>query len=461
METGPEGLTELQDKGSKVYVYGICMVAAIGGLLFGYDTAVTSGTEGFLQAKFHLNADEIGWVVASVLLGCMAGAVLAGPLSNRVGRKKTLLLSALLFLVSAIGCVVPQNVSQLVVARVIGGVGVGMASMLSPMYISEIAPPRIRGRLVSVNQFMIILGFLVVYFVNARIAAAGDAQWNAQWGWRYMFGSEIIPAGLFMLMLLLVPESPRWLVQRGRLDAAEAVLARTGGSQYARDELQDIRAGLNQKGGSWLELVRPGLRKAMLIGVVLAVIQQTTGINVLLYYTPRIFRTAGASMLDALDYTVLVSIVMLAFTLVAFWLVDKLGRKLLMIISSAGMSLTLLTLGMAFGWGQEGGNWVLISLLVYVAFFSIAMGPVTWVIISEVFPNRIRGQAMSICVLVLWSVDFGVTQGFPNMLAKVQGAVFYPFAGMCAFAILFIGLVVPETKGKTLEDIERMWLRVE
>jgi len=435
------------------------MVAALGGLLFGYDTAVISGTVGFLRAKFSLNPHQVGWAAASVLLGCMAGAVLAGPLSDRVGRKKTLLLSALLFLVSAVGSVLPQNLDQLVIARMIGGVGVGMASLLSPMYIAEIAPPRIRGRLVSINQFTIIFGMLVVYFVNARIAAAGDTWWNVEWGWRCMFGSEIIPAGLFMLMLLFVPESPRWLVQRGRLEAAVTVLARTGGSQYARDELQDIRAGLDQEEDSWLELVRPGFRKALLIGVVLAVIQQATGINVILYYMPEIFKSAGVGTLEAMDSTVLVGVVMLAFTLVAFVLVDKLGRKPLMLIASAGMGLTLLMLGLAFGWGQARGLWVLLCLLAYVAFFSIAMGPVTWVIISEVFPNRIRGRAMSICVLVLWAVNFGVTKFFPHLLEQMQGAVFYPFAGMCAFAVCFIALVVPETKGRSLEDIERMWLR--
>jgi sugar porter (SP) family MFS transporter len=459
MTTRLQGRTASQYKGSKVYVYGICLVAALGGLLFGYDTAVISGTVTSLTEKFSLAPLDVGWVAGSVLLGCMAGAVLAGPLSDRVGRKKTLLLSALLFLVSAVGSVLPQNVDQLVIARLIGGIGVGMASLLSPMYIAEIAPPRIRGRLVSINQLTIIFGMLVVYFVNARIAAAGDTQWNVQWGWRYMFGSEVIPAGLFLVMLLLVPESPRWLVQRGRLDAAEKVLARTGGSQYAQDELQDIRAGLDQEGGSWQELFRPGFRMALLIGVVLAVIQQSTGINVILYYTPKILETAGAGTLEALDSTVLVGLVMLAFTLVAFVLVDKLGRKLLMMISSAGMGLTLLVLGLAFGWGQARGLWVLLCLLGYVAFFSIAMGPVTWVIISEVFPNRIRGLAMSVCVLVLWAVNYGVTKYFPYMLEHMQGAVFYPYAGMCALAVLFIALVVPETKGRTLEDIERMWLR--
>ena len=459
MTIEPDGGVALQHGGSRGYVYGICLVAAIGGLLFGYDTAVISGTLTSLEAKFSLDPGQVGWVAACVLLGCMAGALIAGPLSDGIGRKKALQLSALLFLVSAVGSAIPKNVDQMVIARMIGGIGVGMASLLSPMYISEIAPPKIRGRLVSVNQFMIIFGMVVVYFVNARIAAAGDVPWNVEWGWRYMFGSEVLPAGLFIVMLLFVPESPRWLVQRGRLNVAEAVLARTGGSDYARQEMQDIRAGLDQEEGSWLELFRPGFSMALLIGVVLAVIQQTTGINVILYYTPRILETAGAGALEALDSTVLVSAVMLAFTLVAFWLVDMLGRKLLMLISTAGMGLTLLTLGLAFGWGQAKGLWVLLCLLGYVAFFSIAMGPVTWVIISEVFPNRIRGLAMSICVLVLWAVNFGVTKYFPYMLEEMQGAVFYPFAGMCGFAVCFIAFVVPETKGKTLEDIERMWLR--
>jgi len=452
----PEG-----DRGSAAYVLLLASVAALGGLLFGYDTAVIAGAIDFLEVRFALNALWKGWAVSNVLVGCMIGAAVAGPLSDRFGRKRVLVLAAVLFAVSAVGSALPRNLLELVAARFIGGLGVGVASMLSPLYIAEVSPPTIRGRLVSVNQIAIITGMLIVSVVNWLIAeSAPQEQWNVQLGWRWMFASETLPAVLFLLCLLVVPESPRWLTKQGREDEALGVLTRVSGRKRAESELAEIKETIAAESGSFWELFRPGVRRAMLIAVVLAVLQQVTGINAVLYYAPGIFRSSGTEVTStqALLQTVALQAVNLLFTLVAIWVVDRGGRRPLLLATSAAMGVSLLLLGGAFQLRMPP-VWVFLFTLAYVGSFAVAMGPVVWVVLSEIFPTRTRGRAMGIATVALWIACFTVSQTVPAMFSRFgQAATFWTYAAMCVVAFFFVLFCVPETKGKTLEQIERQWL---
>ncbi len=443
--------------GSVAYLVLLTMVAALGGLLFGYDTAVISGAIGFLGERFALDAVAKGWAASCVLVGCIVGAAFAGALSDRYGRKKIMLVSAVLFAVSALTAAIPRTLAGFVWARFLGGVGVGMASMLSPMYISEVAPARARGALVSVNQLAIIFGMLVVYFVNAWIAGLGDQQWNVQYGWRWMFASGLLPAVLFLGLLCFVPESPRWLVEHGREDVARRILERIGGARHAEREVLEVRDVMRCEPADWAMLLSPGIRRALVIGVVLAVLQQVTGINTVLYYAPEIFKQAGATTTRALNDTVIVGIVNLVFTVVAIAVVDLLGRKPLLLIASAGMGASLAALGVAFLRGWTGVP-VLVPVLTYVASFAVAMGPVVWVVMAEIFPTRIRGRAMSLATVCLWVACFAVSQTFLWLLENLKGNAFFLYAGLCAVAFFFVLACVPETRGKSLEQIERDWL---
>lgn len=452
-------MNDRSEAGSVAYVVLLALVAALGGLLFGYDTAVISGATGFLRLRFGLDDFWEGWTAACTLLGCMAGAGMAGALSDRFGRRKVMLLAAVLFALSAIGAALPRGLRDLIIARIVGGLGIGIASMMSPMYIAEVSPSRIRGRLVSVNQFAIIFGMLLVYFVNACIARQGDQEWNVNAGWRWMFGSGVLPALLFFILLFFVPESPRWLVRRGQPDRAESILARIGGPEHARREIIEIREALSMETGSLGQLLEPGMRRPLLIGVGLAILQQITGINIVLYYAPKIFASTGLEITSAIGDTVFVGAVNLAFTIVAIWVVDRAGRKPLLLIAAAGMGLSLALLGEAFRRQQFQGPWVLILVLTYVASFAIAMGPVVWVVIAEVFPTGIRGRAMAVATTCLWFACFMVTLTFPRMLDRFAGNTFHIYAAMCALCFVFVAAWVPETKGKSLEEIERSWLR--
>jgi SP family arabinose:H+ symporter-like MFS transporter len=438
------------------FVLRTALVAALGGLLFGYDTAVISGAIGFLTSHFDLNPMQQGWAVSCTLIGCIVGAASAGWMSDRYGRKRILILSAILFMISAVWSALPHSLSEFVIARMIGGFGVGIASMLSPLYISEMAPARLRGRLVSLNQFAIIFGMLLVCFVNARIVTLGTAAWQTDYSWRWMLGSEVLPAGLFWLLLYTIPESPRWLVQQGHTEEAQAILTRIDGAAHAESELQEISKAIAMGNGSIRELLKPGIRIALMIGIVLAILQQVTGIQVVLYYAPEIFKQAGISSAQALNHTVIVGAVNLLFTLVSLWIVDKVGRKPLLLIASVGMGLSLSVLGCTF-YFELTGPWVLGAVLAYVASFAVAMGPVVWVVMSEIFPTRIRGRAMSICTSILWIACFMMSQFFPSLLEKFQGNVFFLYAVMCAVSFLFVLFCIPETKQKSLEDIERSW----
>ena len=540
--------------GSTRYVYLLASVAALGGLLFGYDTAVIAGAIGFLQKHFELDPQLWkGWAAACALIGCAVGAALAGMLSDRFGRKKVLMFSAILFLVSALGTALPRSFTEFIIYRIIGGFGVGAASITSPMYIAEISPARIRGRMVSINQFAIISGMLVVYFVNMFIggygAAAdrrtvadylskhlgavdsgvvaeltkdphndglsaedfvaeyrdrldsrviakylvergvemrvvvgfltetgaaidprivdladqGRAAWNVRCGWRWMFGSESLPAVLLLVMMFFVPESPRWLAKQRRHEEALAILARVGGPRHAQAELAEIKDAIAHESESLAQLFTPGMRIVLMIGVVLAVLQQVTGINVFLYYAPEIFKSMGSDVNTALVLTVLVGAVNLGFTVAAIWLVDRVGRKPLMLIGFTGMGLSLLAVGLAAYYHQTA-TWVLVFVLSYIACFAISVGPVTWVILSEIFPTRIRGRAMAIATVCLWLANYVVTQTFTIMKEDQwlveqfhYGFPYWIYAAFCAVSVIFVARYIPETKGKTLEEIERSW----
>jgi len=450
--------------GSTTYVFMVTLVAALGGLLFGYDTGVINGAIGPLTAHFQLDDVRQGWAMGCALLGCALGAAGAGPLSDRFGRKKALIVSALLFFISAVGTALPRTLTAFILYRILGGLGVGAASIISPMYIAEISPARIRGRMVSVNQFAIVTGFLVVYFVNYFIALQGDELWNERLGWRWMFGSEALPALGLMILSLAVPESPRWLTKQGRSEEALRILTRVDGAAYAQAELTEIREALTHESGSLRQLLLPGMRIVLVIGVVLAVLQQITGINVFLYFGTEIFKKMGSGTNAALLQTIVVGVVNLTFTVIAIWTVDRIGRKPLMMIGSAGMGISLAAMGLA-AYLQSTGLWMLLFILGYIACFALSVGPVTWVILSEIFPTRIRGRAMAVATVCLWIANYLVSQTFPMMDENPwlvatfhRGFPFWLYGAFCVVLLLCVWRLVPETKGKSLEQIERHWL---
>jgi SP family xylose:H+ symportor-like MFS transporter len=458
----------MADRGSVPYLVAVSLIAALGGLLFGYDTAVIAGAGDFLDAHFRLDPAAQGWARSSALLGCVIGVSFAGVLSDRFGRKRALIAAAILFLLSSIGTAVPPTFAVFVIFRIMAGLGVGVASMASPMYIAEITPARIRGRMVSVNQFAIVSGMLVIYFVNYFIARQGDAAWQTETGWRWMFASGAIPSGIFLLLCLLVPESPRWLVEAGRRGEALSLLARIGGRRSAALEIVEIERAISEERGSLRDLFSPGLRRVLAIGTALAVLQQVTGINVFLYYAPSIFKDIGGEGVDAsLLQTIVVGAVNLGFTVVAIWTVDRIGRKPLMVVGSIGMGISLVGMGLASHLtGGQVASWLLLLILAYIGCFALSVGPVTWVILSEIFPNRIRGRALSIATFCLWSANFVVTQTF-RMMDRDAGLVerfhhgfpFYIYGAFCAILLVVVVRFVPETKGKSLEEIERFWER--
>lgn len=446
------------------YATLLSTVAALGGLLFGYDTAVVAGAIGFLRDHFSLDAAETGFAASSALLGCILGAAGAGSLSDRFGRRRALLLSALFFTVSAIWSAIPNSLTEFNIARVIGGVGVGMASMLSPLYIAEIAPAGIRGRLISFNQFAIVSGILLVYFVNYWIAGLGDQAWNTSTGWRWMFGSETVPALLFMLSLAAIPESPRWLIKQGKVDEATATLTRLSGAAQAHHEVREITEAIALEGSSMRDLLRPGIRRTFVIGLSLAVLQQVTGINVFLYYAPEIFKSLGSGTDAALLQTVVIGACNVLFTVVAIRTVDRLGRRPLLMIGAAGMGAALAGLGWS-AYTSTTAAWTLIFILGYIACFALSMGPVVWVVLAEIFPTRLRGRAMAVATFLLWMSNFIISQTFPMLDANAwlvehfhHAFPFWLYAFFCVATVVLVWRFLPETKGKTLEEIERSWI---
>jgi len=444
---------------SKVkYTYLICAVAAFGGLLFGYDTAVIAGAIGYLQVKFELSPMLTGWAASSAIWGCVFGALFSGALSDKYGRKKVLLLSGLLFTLSALGSAVPDNLTQFVMARFIGGLGVGSASMLSPLYISEIAPAKIRGMLVTLYQLAIVFGINIIYIVNYLIANTHDQVWNVQLGWRYMLGSEGIPAILFFILLFFVPESPRWLVKENRSDEALKILNKINGPEETHQILKEIKEAVNEEKGSFLDLFKPGIRKAMVVGSVLALFSQVTGINAIIYYAPEIFKQVGFGSESALFQTMIIGFVNMLFTLVAIRFIDYWGRRTLLIWGISGMVSCLLGMGMFFYFEITIGPLLLLFILGFIASFASSLGPIPWVLISEIFPTKTRGTAMSFSIVILWLGVVLITQFFPVLLSLFGGAfTFWIFMINALILLIFTLIFIPETKQKTLEEIQEIW----
>lgn len=449
----------------------VTSVAALGGFLFGFDTAVISGTIDALRDKFALDSVMEGWIVSCALVGCIFGALMAGALSDKLGRKKVLIISAALFLISAIGSTIPNSVMVLVLARVIGGLGIGMASMLSPLYISEYSPAPLRGRMISLFQLAIVIGILAAYFSNAWIVM--NAQKNASispnsgfWSyifleesWRGMFFVSAVPAALFLVMLFFIPESPRWLAKQGQKEKAVSLLSKVIGAREARKEMEELEQLLSIEKGSITELFKPSMRRQLLIGVLLPFFSQITGINVIIYYGTSIFKEAGLGIDSAFGAQVLVGFINLLFTIIAIWKVDQFGRKPLLQIGSFGLMLTLLLLGTLFGLGGTTSFIIPLLFCFHVALFAMSFGPVTWIVIAEIFPTKIRGQAMAIGTFTIWISCALVSQTFP-WLRDNLGTVstFFIFAIFFCPSIWLIWCKIPETKQKTLEEIERYWL---
>ena len=456
-----------KQKYNYVYIWSISLVAAMGGLLFGYDWVVIGGAKPFYEEFFQLdNSVRIGWAMSSALLGCLLGSVVSGGLSDRFGRKHLLLLSGFLFIFSALGTGGAQSFSMFIWFRILGGIGIGLASNLSPMYIAEVAPAEMRGRFVAVNQLTIVIGVLSAQTVNWLIAqpVADDAtsieilnSWNGQTGWRWMFAAETIPAALFFILMFFVPESPRWLIKNGQDKLAETILTKIGGSVFAQSGITDIRQTLKNEieRVNYKDLLEPKLLKILFLGMFLAVFQQWCGINTIFYYAEEVFAAAGYGVSDMLLNIVITGSIMLIATLFAINTVDRWGRKVLMLIGAGGLAVVYLFIGGSY-FLQIKGLPVLVLVISAITIYSFTLAPIVWVLISEIFPNRIRGAAVSIAVFSLWTASLILTYTFPFLNNGLGTAgTYWLYAGICAAGFFVLIAKLPETKGKSLEDIER------
>ena len=457
------------DPGNKTtsLLWKVTFVASLGGVLFGFDTAVISGTFGMVETQFGLSKLQVGWFGSSALIGAIAGALIAGKLSDQYGRKPILLLSAILFFLSALFSSVPPDYFWLICARLLGGVGVGMASVLSPLYISEFAPARIRGRLVAMYQFSIVAGILLAYFSNwlllnyagGEIVLENSGLWHRVFVaeiWRGMFAAEMIPSGLFFLLLLLVPESPRWLIDQGKKVRGWAILERINGTVdriVLTSRTNDERKKLGIK-----TLMQPGWRKALAVGVGLSVFGQFTGVNIVIYYGPTILESAGYALSNAIQFQVLIGIINLLFTIIALFKIDSWGRRPLLIGGMISVFVSLCGLGILFSGSEASGIWAVVILCIYIASLALSINAVIWVLIGEIYPTHIRGQAMSIATFANWTTNFAAAFLFPWYVNIVgMGVGFFTFAGFSLVGTLFFVRFVPETKGKSLEEIEEYW----
>lgn len=450
------------------FLWAICLVAAMGGLLFGYDWVVIGGAKPFYELYFHIAESPFqqGLAMSTALIGCLIGAAASGMLTDRYGRKWLLLLSAFFFTASSIGTALAPDFTTFNIARLIGGVGIGLASNLSPMYIAEISPAQKRGQFVSINQLTVVIGILAAQIVNWWIArdvpaeatsAALDGSWYVQFGWRWMFAACAVPAAVFFMMVLFVPESPRWLAKAGRFDEAEKILRRVGGPEYASLQIESIRQTLSSEETGHVhfrDLLAPDVRRILILGIGLAVLQQWCGINVIFNYAQEVFAAAGYSISGVMQSIVVTGIVNLIFTVVAVYTVDRWGRRALMLFGASGLALIYIVLGAAY-YAQSRGIHMVILILAAIACYAMSLAPVTWVVISEIFPNRIRGAGVSVSVLALWSACTVLTFTFPylNLYLDSHGT-FWLYAAICIAGFAFIWRRLPETKDKTLEQIE-------
>lgn len=454
------------NKRKQGYTLAVSSVAALGGFLFGYDWVVIGGAKPFYETYFAIQNNPFmqGWVMACAIVGCIVGVVVSGSFSDRFGRKPLMLIAAVIFLVSAAATGFAQELHVLIWFRLLGGMGIGIASALSPMYIAEIVPAKFRGFYVSINQLTIVLGILAAQLTNWIIADPVVAtenfasSWNVVHGWRWMFWACSIPALLYMVMLLFIPESPRWLLVARRYQKATIVLERIGGADYAHEIVEETKKGaeVQQESVNWRYFLTPRIRKILLIGIVLAAFQQWCGINVIFNYAQEIFQAAGYGVSDILFNIVITGIINVVFTLVGMYAVDRLGRRTLMILGASSLLCIYVLLGICYYY-QVTGLAVLLLVLTAIACYGMTLAPVTWVVLSEIFPNRIRGRAMAIATFSLWIACFILTYSFP-LLNTALGAygIFWLYGLVCFFGLLFIKYKLPETMGKSLEEIEEV-----
>ena len=434
------------------YVAFLASTAALGGLLFGFDIAIITGAGPYITREFSLGDLSLGWAFSSLLFGCVLGCFLAGRLTDRYGRKKLLVIVALLFAMTSIATAMAPTFTVFVIARLLGGVAVGGVSLLSPMYVSEVSPPSIRGRLGTLYQLSIVIGIVVSYSLNYLLRNTGPNNW------RWMFLTGVVPSAVFLLFASLAPESPRFLAITGRVDEAFVVLERIGGAKGAREQITEITATAHAETRSWRKLMRPGVRRALAVGTALAILIQVSGINTIVDYAPAIFQSAGWKVDGALASTFVVGMTEFVFTLVSLWIIDRFGRKPLYIVGSSGMMLFLVSLMVTVLAGHFHGPIVLVLVLSYLAFFSACIGPVFWTLMPEIFPNDVRGMAMTVPVLVQWVANAVVVLLFPFAFHVIGKAFTFGFLALMALAQgIVTWLYVPETKNKPLEQIESFW----
>lgn len=445
-----------------------CAVAALGGFLFGFDMAVVSGILPLVSKQFLLSAFQQGWFVSSALVGCIVGVAVAGEFGDRYGRRRVLLLAAVLFLLSALGCGLLSNFSSIIVARIMGGIGVGIASSIVPLYISEIAPARVRGQLVTYYQLAVTFGILVAYLSNAFLLQLSSnmgtniSGWISVWFqeqvWRGMFMVGVLPALLFLLGLLAIPESPRWLLQKGQINKGTILLKRFVGDAETTSDLESRRQQ-EHRPGSYRDLFSPSLRKPLLLGILLPLFSQFCGINAIIYYGPSILNTTGVSLSSSLQSQIIFGAANFLFTLIAVWKVDHLGRRPLYLIGTSLASVSLVAVGTCLYIGETQSIVLLISIIVFLASFAFSIGPLKFVVAAEIFPSHIRARAMALSIMVMWIADTIIGQLTPVLLEKIGPSfTFWFFALSCALAFVTVFRLLPETKGKTLESIEREWM---
>ena len=442
------------------FVTAIVIIASLGGLLFGYDTGVIAGANGFLKTEFHMTAAMTGLVSSSIDLGAMVGVLIAGFLGDKLGRKKALMVAGVTFVICSLITAFASGVAILVIGRFLGGIGIGLASLLSPLYIAEVAPPKIRGRLVGTNQLAIVSGIFIVYFVNAAIVATHSTVWNQTTGWRWMFAMGVIPGIIFFLLLFAVPESPRYLVTRGRDESALSILTRVNGPVQANHDLADIRESIKIVPDSFRkEIFSPGIRRALGIGVLLAIFQQFTGTNAVGYYAPMIFKAAGAGTNASFYDTVWIGAIKVVFVIVLMFIVDRIGRKRLLVLNGWFMALFLAILGIVFALPHMI-TWLVLGLVfLHTIAYELSWGGGVWIVLSEIYPTAIRGRAMSIASFALWFATYLVAQFFPILLQAIGGTLtFWVFAVFCIIMAVFMKKFVPETSGKTMEKIQSDWV---
>ena len=451
---------------NKKFIYFICFVSALGGLLFGYDWVVIGGAKPFYEVFFGITDNPVqqGWAMSIAIAGCLVGATTAGKLADLIGRKWLLMISSVIFLISAYGTGEVSDYDLFLFYRLIGGVAIGVASMVSPMYIAEISPAHIRGKLVYINELTIVIGILAAQIVNYLIAEPLDsnttqpalASWNCQWGWRWMFWAEAFPAALFFIMSFFIPESPRWLILKDRTGKALEVLSKIGGKGYAHKEMEAQQKSVgNKRQGNLATLFSKPYRRVLILGLIVAVFQQWCGTNVIFNYAQEIFEGAGYDVSETLFNIVLTGITNLVFTFVAIFTVERLGRRTLMLIGAGGLAITYLLLGAGYFFGFTGIGMVIL-VVIAIACYAMTLGPVTWVLLSEIFPDRIRAVAMATCTFALWAACFLLTYTFPILNSWLGSyGTFWIYAAICILGYLFFLRRLPETKGESLEEIEK------